>query len=276
MQITLNAKIAFNSTTSPSCSANTSRRYETNKKFGRYKEMQDTCRNHTCYRGGWIIWPLGSDPYAQVPAVVCHPSECQMLIPGRRHWSPGGSDGMTMAGGPACQAILIDVIITLLLSQLIFLCVFTVQSAVSDMGEVMVQWALLCPLMQPTSGGITSNRCLLTSSPWLSIQFIIHGHSRVCATSLLLTSVVHMRNVLPCPAEELCLKRSNNWMDLLPGYWLICIFQESEWGPSQGSLYHVSLLITGKQFRFTENQTASAMNMTHRNQKTATYIQTND
>lgn len=95
-----------------------------------------------------------------------------------------------------------------------------------------------------------------------------HYHFWMCAMSPLLTPIVHVKNVLPCPAKEL-------WEVIV---WWICrldtdgaAFQESKWGLRQGSLYRASVLIMWKQFRFAENQTTSAVNVRCRTQKNALF-----
>lgn len=265
MQIIFNAKIASNSSALPSCSAITWRSYETNKTFGWYREMQNSQRSDVLQK------PLGSDPGAQMPAVLLvtvahHPSEPLVRIPGRGHCSTPRSAGLRMEGAlHAGQLLLVSL---------------SPSSCDSCSLFALTVHRVPCPTRGkwwPNEHSYILKRVLcgqhhlkspFADQPVVFCPLMTHYHFWMCAVSPLPTSIVHVKNVLPCPAEELW-EVTVWWICHLDTDW--AAFRESKWGLSQGSLYRASVLIMWKQFRFAENQTASVVNVRCRTQKNALY-----
>lgn len=269
MQIIFNVKIASNSSTLASCSAITWTSYETNKTFGCYREMQNSRRSDMLQR------PLGSDPGAQMPAallvaVARHPSERQVHIPGRGHCSTPHSAGLRMEGAlHAGQLLLVSLSPSSCDSCSLF--ALTVHRVPCPTRGKWWPNEHSC-ILKRVLHGQPSPQSPFAGQPVAFCPLMTHYHFWMCAMSPLLTSVVHVKNVLPCPAKEL-------WEVTV---WWICrldtdgaAFQESKWGLRQGSLYRASVLIVWKQFRFAEDQTTSAVNVRCRTQKNALF-QTND
>lgn len=123
-------------------------------------------------------------------------------------------------------------------------------------------------VLKPVLHGQHHLKSPFADQPVAFCPLMIHYHFWMCAMSPLVTSIVHVKNVLPCPAEELW-EVTVWWICRLDTDW--AAFQESKWGLSQGSLYRASVLIMWKQFRFAENQTTSVVNVRCRTQKNARY-----
>lgn len=132
-------------------------------------------------------------------------------------------------------------------------------------GETMVQWSCVLKLAYKGSHNL---RSLFTDQPtvvyypiYSSLSFLNlsnESSSDFCLPHKKGSFVSHLRAV--------CVSRDVTIYGFV--HWLLTDLHSR----SQGNLYHMSVLITWKQFRFTENQTTSVMNGRCRNQKNAMYV----